>query len=65
MIQRNEDKHVSNSHFGIQPENSPPKAGCFQASKPRVRARRYWELLISTSCTLPNWRVWAALWGEP
>jgi len=30
----------SNSHFGIQPENSPPLAGCFQASKPRVRACR-------------------------
>jgi len=30
----------SNSHFGIQPENSPPLAGCFQASKPRVRALR-------------------------
>jgi len=30
----------SNSHFGSQPENSPPKAGCFRASKRRVRALR-------------------------
>jgi len=30
----------SRSHFGIQPENSPPKAGRFWASKRRVRVRR-------------------------
>jgi len=30
----------SNSHFEIQPKNSPPVAGCFWAPKRRVRARR-------------------------
>jgi len=44
------DSFSSNSHFGIQPKNSPPLAGCFWASKLILRTADSFSEALDFEC---------------